>query len=357
MKHVLFTLCLFSLFLSTAAFANQLPAQMEGMGIFTFKGSVLPAASKEAARKYANEIKVKGFAYVMIKSHDGGSWGTVVNGKWVPCFSEDLVDAFHAEGMRVYSYYTARLTNDTSITESVRLAARTLDMGADGMIIDDLGLFGVSTEKWEMVFRLLRKEVDARSDKILMSSTFPHLMNLNKKLWGIAFQYSDYFLPQAYWMQFEAFENGKRVIMQPQNALSYAQDQFDSIRARYPKSRCRLIPIGRTYGEQTDAASVKKFTETAARFYKGAGLFVLEMEPKKGGWAAIKDAVAAFNPGHGYKTNSCFDITNGPCRDVPDEPILVKPSTEEKKGRTKKTEPDDTYHAPSGSDRSWPVKL
>ncbi len=298
-----------------------LPAQMDGFGIFTFKSSVAPAASKGAAQAYAQDLKGKGFAFAMVKSHDGSSWGTKVNGKWVPCFSKILVDAFHKEDMRVYSYFTARLTNDESIVESVRLAALTLDMGADGVIIDDLGLFGLEVSKWEKVFSLLRKEVDARKGKILMSSTFPHLTSLKKQLWGIAFKYSDYFLPQNYWMQFEAFDkNGKRKTMDPEHVLAYGQNQFDVMRARYPDSPCKLIPIGRSYGEGTNAASIKRFITTAARFYHGAGLFVIEKEPKGGGWAALKSTMTAFKPGRKLNESlSCFDQVNKPCRDLSQE--------------------------------------
>ena len=92
---------------------------MDGFGIFTFKSSVDAATDKKKAEVYAKGIKEKGFSYVMIKSHDGGSWGTIVNKKWEPAISKDLVSAFHAEGMRVYSYFTARVSYDTSISKSV----------------------------------------------------------------------------------------------------------------------------------------------------------------------------------------------------------------------------------------------
>ena len=341
-QRVLSIICLL-LLLSTSAFANvvTLPAQMDGFGIFTFKSSVGPAASKEAARAYAKDLKAKGFAYAMIKSHDGGSWGTVVNGKWVPCFSKDLVDAFHAEGMRVYSYFTARLTNDTSILNSVALAASTLDMGADGVIIDDLGLFGVKAPMWEKVFSLLRKEVDKRKGKILASSTFPHLMSLNKKLWGIAFHYSDFFLPQEYWMQFEAFEKGKRVTMQPQNALAYGQGQFDSILARYPDSHCELVPIGRTYGGNTDTKHIKKFIESASPWYRGAGLFVIEKEPK-GGWKSLKDTIKAFKPGRTTTSLSAFNRINHP-----EKAITKQDKGKSKKETAKKSSQRNPHHLPS----------
>lgn len=336
MKHVLFALFFFfyvSLLITERAYA--LPAHIDGFGIFTFKSSVPAAASKDAARAYARDIKAKGFSFAMVKSHDGSSWGTKVNGKWVPCFSKDLAEAFHAENMRVYSYFTARLQNDNSIVESVRLAALTLDMGADGVIIDDLGLFGLEASKWEKVFSLLRKETDARKDKILMSSTFPHLSNVKKRLWGITFKYSDYFLPQNYWMQFEAFDgHGKKKTMDPAHVLAYGQNQFDNMRARYPDSPCKLIPIGRTYGTNTNAASINRFINSAARFYHGAGLFVIEKEPAGGGWPALKTAMTAFKPGRKLSESlSCFDQVNGPCRDTPDKPAVSTPMpTEKKKG-------------------------
>lgn len=311
MKQFAISLFLFLFPAIASAKSVELPGQMDGFGIFTFKSTVGPAADKKAAEVYAKDVKAKGFSYVMVKSHDGGSWGTKVDGKWEAAISKGLVDAFHAEGMRVYSYYTARLTNDTSIVKSVELAADTLDMGADGVIIDDLGLFGVKAASWEKVFSLLRKEVDKRKGKILASSTFPHLMNLNKKLWGIAFKYSDYFLPQEYWMQFDAFEGGKKVTMQPQNALAYGQAQFDTIRARYPDSHCELVPIGRTYGGKTNARQIETFIKAAMPYYKGAGLFVIEKEPK-GGWNSIKDAVKAFKHGRNVTSISIVDRINHP---------------------------------------------
>ena len=325
---------------------------MDGFGIFTFKSSVDAATDKKKAEVYAKGIKEKGFSYVMIKSHDGGSWGTIVNKKWEPAISKDLVSAFHAEGMRVYSYFTARVSNDTSISKSVELAGDTLSMGADGVIIDDLGLYShdkrnIHPKNWEKVFSMLRKEVDKHKGKILASSTFPHLMNLNKKLWGIAFKYSDYFLPQEYWMQFVAEEKGKNVTMQPQNALAYVQAQFDIIRSRYPDSHCELVPIGRTYGGKTDAEQIKTFINSAKPFYKGAGLFVIEKEPK-GGWNAIKETIKAFKPGRSITSISIIDRINDPPKEAKGE------KKKEKKEKNPIAKKPPKKNSPGGGMQEWP---
>lgn len=332
MKRVLFLAILFSMLFSNLAFA-ELPAHMSGMGIFTFKSSVPAATNRKAADAYAKSIKDKGFSYVMLKSHDGDNWGTIVNGAFTPAISKDLVDAFHALNMRVYSYFTARLNHDSVIDKSVDLAELTLQMGADGVIIDDLALTGTGTdpEKWRRIFPKLRTMVDKYPNKILASSTHPH-QSANGSfptLWGIAFQYSDYFLPQAYWMQFIAYKDRKKIKMTPQDALAYAQAQFDIVKTRFPDAKnCKLVPIGRTYGQNVTAEQVKTFIQTAMPFYEGAGLFVIEETPPKGGWDAIKDAVVAFKPGRTVKPISPYDQVNDP----------PEPEIAGKKGGTKKIE-------------------
>lgn len=340
--NVLFPIILFSMFISSVAFA-ELPPHMTGMCMFTFKSSVPAAENLHAARVYLQSIKDKGYPCVIIKSHDGDNWGTKVNGKFMPAFSKHLVDAGHELNMRVYSYFTARLNHDSVIEESVILAERTLNMGADGVVIDDLALegTGVDPAKWRKVFPLLRAMTDRHKGTILASSTHPH-QSANGRfptLWGIAFEHSDYFLPQAYWMEFLAYKDGKAVKMTPQDALAYAQSQFDIVKTRFPNARnCKLIPIGRTYGKNVTAEQVKTFVQTAMPFYEGAGLFVIEQEPPKGGWNAIKDAVTAFNkPGRTVKSISPYDQVNDPPEtEIADSsPTPKKPATE-KKGGTKK---------------------
>lgn len=337
MKRALFATILFSMFLSTAALANSLPPHMSGMCMFAFKSSVEPAKTIEAARVYLKSIKDKGYPCVIFKSHDGDNWGTIVGGKFVTAFSKHLVDAGHELDMRVYSYHTARLNHDSVIEESVMLAERTLNMGADGVVIDDLALesTGVDPEKWRKAFPLLRAMVNKHKGTILASSTHPH-QSANGRfptLWGIAFAHSDYFLPQAYWMEFLAYKDGKAVKMTPQDALAYAQSQFDIVKTRFPDAKnCKLIPIGRTYGKNVTAEQVKTFVQTAMPFYEGAGLFVIEQAPPKGGWGAIKDAVVAFKPGRTVKPISPYDQVNDPPKpEIADStPTPKKPTTPKK---------------------------
>lgn len=326
MKHLTsFVAAILAFFFALSpAFAKSLPPHMDGLGLFTFKSSVGPAADKKAAREYAKDVKHKGFTYVMIKSHDGSSWGTKVGGKWMPAISKDLIDAFHGEGMRAYSYFTARTLKSASITKSVELAALTLDMGADGVIVDDLGLAGISPGNWEPLFTSLRKEVDKRRDKILASSTFPHMGAVKGHLWRSALMYSDFFLPQAYWMEFTA---GK-THMTPENALAYAQGQFDSQLARIPESRCKLVPIGRTYGKGTTAKDVNRFLNAAMPYYAGAGLFVIEKAPKDGGWNAIRDTAKRYRANRSVKNISLIDAFRNP----PKGDVKQKPNKIPKKG-------------------------
>lgn len=343
MKHVLFFLVLAGLIISSSAFA-ALPPHMEGACMFTFKSSVPAAKSKEAAMAYMKSIKDKGYDCVILKSHDGKNWGTIMHGTFEPAFSDHLVDAGHKLNMRVYSYFTARLDFENVIAKSVELAERTLKMGADGVVIDDLDLFGKSPEKWRSVFKQLRHMTDRYKGKILASSTHPHLSSSGRfpTLWGIAFEYSDYFLPQEYWMEFKAYnEKGERAQMTPTDALAYGQAQFDIVKTRYKKAKnCKLVPIGRTYGKNVTATQVKAFLENTARHYKGGGLFVIEQEPKEGGWNAIKAAAKAFTPGRAVDDLSCFNRVNAPCHDVPDMANAKgkKPASPKKSERSKKKE-------------------
>lgn len=70
-----------SLAFAATSMTPTLPPHMSGFGIFTFKSTVPAAVDKVQAIAYAKDIKSKGFSYVMIKSHDGNSWGTRVAGQ------------------------------------------------------------------------------------------------------------------------------------------------------------------------------------------------------------------------------------------------------------------------------------
>ena len=340
MKRLILVLCLIgSIFSASTAFANALPPHMDGAGLFTFKSSVEASKSKAAATAYVKKIKAMGIWFIMAKTHDGGSWGTKVNGVFHEAFSKYLVDAAHAEGLRVYGYFTVEAKTNESIDGSIVLTEKVLAMGADGIIADDLGLFGTDPVKWERLFKGLRETVNRHKGTILASSTFPHLSNLSDKLCGILFKYSDFFLPQEYWMQFQAHEKGVRTTMQPQNAIVYGQAQFDMIHSRYPDSKCKLIPVGRTYDSgksehKTGAKQINRFLEVAKRHYPGVGLFVIEKEPK-GGWGGIKKMLVAYHPKRlNVVSISIFDKCNaGVCDDRTPAQIAKDAANEESKAK------------------------
>ncbi len=349
MKHAaksVFFICLLSVGLSASAFAAPkaqitLPPHFSGLGVFTFKSSVNPASDPIKAKVYAEEMKQKGLSFVILKSHDGSSWGTRVGAKreWKPAISKDLIDAFHKEGIRVYSYFTGRMDNKTSVREAIRLAVLTLDMGADGVVVDDLGLFGASKKNWTDLFVSLRTETDKRPGKILAFSAFPHLNQWSTAPWAVAIQYSDYFLPQEYWNLFKA---GNSTKMLPQNALAYGQGQFDSILARYPNPNCKLVPIGMTYGSKINTEQIKKFLDAAQPFYVGVGLFTYEHMPK-GGWDMIKEQSKAYAHNRVYQKLSIMDRINNP------------PKSEKKGGQVTKIDPSPKKKDPSKAANKKPA--
>ena len=337
MKRVLCLIpFLVSLFFSSAAFANQLPDHMSGIGVFTFKSSVDPSSSAKAAKAYAKEMHDRGIDYVIIKSHDGDSWGTIVGGKWEPAISKELVDAFHAEDIRVYSYFTARFAHANSVPGSIKLAVRTLDMGVDGVVVDDLGWLGGTTAQWDTLFSELRKEVNKRKGTILAFSSFPHFVQWEKSPWHVALKYSDYFLPQEYWHLFKAGKGR----MTPPNALVYGQSQFDILKTRHPEyAKCELVPIGMSYSRKghytVTLEQLKDFLEAALPHYHGVGLFTYEQMPK-GGWKVIKALSKKFPHDHPITKISTFDQFNNP----PEVSPTPKGKEKSEGAKPSKTKPD-----------------
>lgn len=323
-----FVVCTF-LFATTAlADKSNLPPHMSGIGMFTWQETV-----GVNPHTFAKDAKEKGLSFVIIKSHDGSSWGTRKNGKWQPAISKELVSALHKERLRAYSYFTARLTNSNSVKDSVALAVRTLNMGVDGVVVDDLGLFGKSKTHWTNLFSDLRREVNKRKGTVLAFSSFPHLMKWKDAPWAVALKYSDYFLPQSYWRLFQQ--------MSPENSLAYTQANFDALRAYNPEyEKCTLVPVGMSYGKNVTAKQIDTFLTAAKPYYEGVALFRWSSMPK-GGWNIIKKQADGYKPGRTLKSISLIDAFRHP------------PKVDGKKSKSKKNPGSHKANSPKKM-HEWP---
>jgi hypothetical protein len=345
MKHVLFAI-LFSLALPAMAHAD-LPPHMSGIGMFTWQET-----TKVNAVTFAEEAKGYDLAFVILKSHDGRTWGTKVNGKFVSAVGPDYIQELHKRDIRTYTYFTARLdSTDALIDQSIAHAEQTLKWGADGVVVDDLGLFGKSRAKWLRLFSGLRAVVDKYPDTILAASAFPHLMRWDDCPWNIAIQYSDYFLPQNYWKLFRD--------MQPELAIAYGQSNFDALRSytesactrnkaacKKTKEPCKLVPVGMSYGKNVNAEQIEKFLTSAQPFYPGVALFRWGTMPKDG-WNVVKKKSKVYTHSRTLEQLSTIDIVQNPRK-----PLVSNPPT--KSGGGKKQAGPATK--PSGPMRSIKVR-
>ena len=333
MKHVVF-LCSFFFIMIFSNFIFALPPHMDGIGMFTWQETVGVNPSV-----FAKDAKEKGLSFVIIKSHDGSSWGTRKNGRWQPAISRELVSALHKENLRAYSYFTARLTNGKSVKDSVMLAVRTLDMGVDGVVVDDLGLFGKSKTHWTNLFSELRKEVNRRKGTVLAFSSFPHLMKWKDAPWAVALKYSDYFLPQSYWRLFQQ--------MSPEDSLAYTQANFDALRAYNSAYDCKLVPVGMSYGKGVTAKQIDTFLTAAKPYYAGVALFRWSSMPK-GGWNVVKKQASGYKPGRGLKNISLIDAFRHP-------PKVDGKKSESKSKKKKKQNPHKANSSKGkGIMHEWP---
>lgn len=349
MKHVLFSLLLS--FLLPAIAHAELPPHMSGIGMFTWQETVVVDDAF-----FAQEAKNNNVAFVIVKSHDGSTWGTKVGGKFVPAIGRGLIKELHKRNIRVYSYFTARLaSDDDAIDASIDHAKTTLDWGADGVVVDDLGLFGKSRAKWLRLFSGLRVVVDNHPGTILGASAFPHLMRWDDCPWRIAIQYSDYFLPQNYWRLFRD--------MKPELAIAYGQSNFDALRSytesacsrdkdacKKTKEPCKLIPVGMSYGASVTAEQIETFLKSAEPFYAGVALFRWGTVPA-GGWKVIKEGAKNYTPNRTLLRISTIDIVQNP-----EEP---KRSTPPKKsgGSKKNPAPAPSPNPTEPSHPSKPVRV
>ncbi|OGL62539.1 hypothetical protein A3C09_00125 [Candidatus Uhrbacteria bacterium RIFCSPHIGHO2_02_FULL_47_44] len=324
MKRVPFLSFLFSMLLTSTSYA-QLPPHMSGVGMFTWQETV-----KVGDTAFAEEAKQHGLSHVIVKSHDGSTWGTKMDGVWKPAVGRGLIAELHKRNIRAYTYFTARLaSDDANIDESIKLAERTLEWGADGVIVDDLGLFGKSREKWIRLFAGLRTVVNKYPGTILGASAFPHLMRWDDCPWNVAIQYSDYFLPQNYWRLFRE--------MEPELAIAYGQSNFDALRSytesackknksacKKTKEPCKLVPVGMSYGEKVTAEQIETFLLSAKPFYAGVSLFRWGTVPE-GGWDVIKKMAAQYTHNRPLRQISSIDIVRGPQKPTPPETQPLPP--------------------------------
>lgn len=344
MKHVLFLLCLFLTLIAGIASAEQLPPHMSGVGMFTWQETV-----KVGDAAFAEEAKEYGLSHVIVKSHDGSTWGTKMDGVWKPAIGRGLITELHKRNIRTYTYFTARLaSDDDSIDKSIALAEQTLAWGADGVVVDDLGLFGKSRAKWIRLFAGMRAVVDRYPGTILGASSFPHLMRWDDCPWDVAIQYSDYFLPQNYWKLFRG--------MEPELAIAYGQSNFDALRSytesaceknksacRKTKEPCKLVPVGMSYGKRVTAEQIEKFLTSAKPFYAGVTLFRWGTVPS-GGWNVIKNASKQYTRNRPLRAISSIEIIRGektqkhPEQEIVDSSPTPKKPAVGKQGGTKKIE-------------------
>ncbi len=285
MKFISFVF-LFGLLYARSVSAD-LPEHFTGIGMFTWRETLRDP--KQLATKAAES----NLSYVIVKSHDGVNWGTRLHGKWVPTLSKKVVQEFHQKNIRVYAYFTARLDkNRKGILRQVELAREALKLGADGLVADDLFLFGTSRTKAELYFSELRKLVDSRHGTVLAFSAFPHLLRNFNQPWDIAMKYSTHFLSQSYWRLFRQRNHPR---MTPESSLAYTQANWDALRAYFPGYKCELIPVGQSYGSVT-ASQMDRFLERAYPYYRTVTFFRWDTMPT-GGWDKIKawgDKYAAF---------------------------------------------------------------
>ncbi len=292
MKHI--ALCVLSLFVSLSAFANPLPEHMTGVGMFTWK-ETLDVDDAE----FAQDTKDHGLSFVIVKTHDGSTWGTKVGDEYKPTISRNFIKEQHDRGIRVYTYFTGHPGSEKSeVDESIKNAEVTLEWGCDGIVVDDLGMYGNDRNDWEYLFSNLRKKVDEHPGTILAFSTFPHILQHREMPWSIAVTYSDYFLPQVYWKQFAD--------MSPENAIVYAQANFDALRAYNPEMKCRLVPVGMTF-ENVTAEDIRTFLETTHGHYPGVALFRWGIMPEHG-WETIEQSAKLFSSNDPLGLASLFDV-------------------------------------------------
>ncbi len=293
----------------------EMPAHFTGVGMFTWRETLRnPTALVEIASR--NNV-----AYVVVKSHDGTDWGTRVDGKWMASLTPAVVKAFHRKNIRVYAYFTARLDQKRAgILAQVALADRALDLGVDGLVADDLFLFGTSRAKAELYFSELKRRVDGHAGTVLAFSAFPHLMRNFSQPWNIAMKYSRYFLTQSYWRLFR--QNGQSP-MTPENSLAYTQANWDALRAYFPGHTCTLIPVGQSYGSATPD-QIDRFLARAFPFYRTVAFFRWDTMPA-GGWDKIKAWGGKYVAARTIQNPSLIQQFDPPPVSKPGKPKPAKP--------------------------------
>lgn len=286
-----------------------------------------------------SKCKANNISYVIVKCGDGeNTWAQ---------FTKDLVNAFHAQGIKIYSW---NYTYGKNPIREASIAMWALDMGVDGHVFDAEGEYERLPDPSGTAHTMLTYIRDREQYKnvFLAHAPFP-IIDSHKTFPYVEFgKYCDAVMPQLYWGTMKR---------DPENVIMWMYQQWSKWEAKWKAeghadSIKPIIPVGQTYDNaQTNfvlgPGDIKRFIDGVAG-YLSVNFWSFQHVLRDDCWAAIRDnnvnspkvvatPVAVATPAPPTQTVETVPgvVPTPPVTVVEVEPVVTQVSAEEKK-----TEPE-----------------
>ncbi len=309
------------------------PANM-GKGDFIWQ---VPTAMKNVGAKtvlgLAQTMKSAGFRWVIFKAGDGDN-GPLLNygdgkgsptvGSWTQ-FNRELIDTFHAQGIKVFGYQfvygggstTGRGSSSIPAIEK-KVALDILSLGADGLVIDAEGQIEAVPNN-SAIAEDYCQAVRAKYPNTFMAlSSFPYISLHTKIPWEAYSKYVDVHMPQDYWVTITRANNSPGKMISDMN--TEWKKLYDGFRAKgHPEWARPIVPTGQGYNTATERTTTSMINSwyrgliddasgTSPGGYQGTSFWSLQAHTPDIWKGIVNNDIG--NPG-GIVTGHVFNDLNG----------------------------------------------
>lgn len=257
--------------------------------------------------KTIQQCKDFDISYVIVKCGDGeNTWDQ---------FTQEMVDAFHAAGIKIYSW--SYVYGNDPLREAA-IAMWALDMGVDGHVFDAESEYeGKSTQATEMLQAVRNHSASA----FLAYAPFP-IIDVHQSYPYLEFgKYCDAVMPQIYWGDFQ---------MTPLDAMNWMYDNFSRWEKTWQdegrgESVKPIIPLGQAYDNPEVTPAYKSTPEditefiAASRGYMSVNFWSFQHILGDPIWEALRDN--NVKPPAVVATTPVVVVTDNPSQ--PETPVVL----------------------------------
>lgn len=198
----------------------------------------------------AKFLKSKGMKWIIVKAGDANDGP--VTGSWKNNFNKTVIDAFHAQGIKIFGYhftYGGVFPNGKNATTTLagekKVADEIMSLNPDGLIIDAEG-------DWERNPNANRDAEDYAKtfkqkypNKLLGHAPFPYV-SLHKAFPYLGFgKWVDVIMPQLYWKTISIAQTPEKILIDVNRDYKALYNEFAE--QGHPEAIKPIVPIGQGY--------------------------------------------------------------------------------------------------------------